>query len=113
MALQFNRTDTSTGHQWTVYARLDTGTTQLQDGMILTLNLYDSVGAAEQGLNPVMAPDVITFTASELNATNPGFVAALGAAVQAGQVNSPVDALRTAMYTLIKTKPGYESAIDV
>ncbi len=66
MALQFNRTDAATGHQYTVYARIDAGTFSLSDGVgQVTLNLYDSVGAAHAGLQPVLPADKIVLTDAE------------------------------------------------
>jgi len=113
MALQFNRTDADTGHVYTVYARIDGGTVLVGETTAVVLDLYDSVGAANEGLKPVLPPDTPTFTADEMTTPNPAFITALAAAVQAGTILSPSDALKTAMYTLLKQRATYAGAVDV
>lgn len=113
MALQFTRTDAATGHTWTVYAKIDKATVILGAETTITLNLYDNNTAATQGLQPVLPPDVVTLTAEEMTGINSGFVIALAAAAQAGQILSPSDALKTALYTLVKARDAYSGAISV
>lgn len=113
MALQFSRTDSNTGHQFTVYARVDAATVILGAETIVTLNLYDSSNTAGQGLQPVLPPDVVTFMVDEMSGVNGAFVLALGTAAQQGKILSPVDALKTAVYTLLKGHAAYAGALDV
>jgi len=113
VALQFNRTDSATGHQYTVYARIDLCAVVLGDASHVTLNLYDSMSAAQSGLSPVLDPDIITLTSDDLTTLNPDFVTALGSAAQAGSIHSPADALLTALYLVLKQRPAYATAIDV
>ncbi len=113
MALQFNRTDAATGHQYTVYARIDRATVLLTEQTTVILNLYDSVGAAAQGLDPVMPPDTVTLLTEDMTAPNAAFVTGLAALVAAGQVHSPLDALKAALYTILKARPAYTGSVDV
>ncbi len=113
MALQFNRTDTATGHEFTVYARIDNAVIIIGQSSNITLNLYDSAEAAGQGLDPVLPPDIIILLPDDMTALNSAFVTGLAVAVQAGKVNSPLDALKTALYTLVKARPTYNAAVSV
>ncbi len=66
MALQFTRTDANTGHQYTVYARIDAGMFSIADSTgQCTLNLYDSKSAATGLLKPILPPDLIVLTPAE------------------------------------------------
>lgn len=113
MALQFSRTDITTGHQFTVYARIDKANVILGDQTQITLNLYDSIGAAQSQLTPVLPPDTVVMLPEELSGINAAFVTGLSAAVQAGRVLSPLDALKAALYTLLKARPAYAGSVDV
>lgn len=67
----------------------------------VTLNWYVSSTAAGAGAMPIRS-EAIPLPMTVLLTPNPSFVSALLAAVQGGKISSPLDALTTSLYLLIK-----------
>lgn len=94
MALQFTRTDTATGHSYTVYAQITDALISLADGTAnITLSLYDSSTAAAGGLAPVLPDDKIVLTPAEATTLRTSGLATL--------------------YTILLARPAYSTATSV
>jgi len=94
MALQFIRTDSNTGHQFTVYAKIDDGMFSISDNSgQCTLALYDSARASAAGLKPVLDPDKVILTSDES-----AFLRTQGLAL---------------LYGILKARATYSAAQDV
>jgi hypothetical protein len=94
------------------YGRIDDSSINLsQTSTIITLNWFASQTTAQQGLKPCRS-DRVQVPIAIITADNAQFVIDLAAAVQAGTVHSPLDALKTALYLLVKQQISYVGAID-
>ena len=115
MALQMSRTVAGTGAVFPqAYGRIDSASTILGLGTSdtsLTLNWYvDGTAAATKA--PVDSEPIHFDTLLVTNA-NPPFAAALAGLAQSGKIACPLDALKGALYCMLKQLPAYAGALDV
>ena len=116
MALQMTRTVAGTGAVFPqAYGRIDNALITLSPsatGTALTLNWYAD-GTAASGGKATVDADGVTFTPLMITSANAAFVSALDAQLKAGLVASPSDALKAALYCVLKQLPAYSGALDV
>jgi hypothetical protein len=103
VALQVDFVDPATGAHLTL-------STNYVDA---TVALFYNQRTARAGRNPVFTFPQFTLSADEVTAPNPAFVQALVELVQAGQINSPKDALTACLYVLLKARAEFSGAADV
>ncbi len=77
----------------------------------VTLNWYLNKSAADAGATPVRS-DNLPLSIITLQTPSSAFIAGLAAQVGAGNIHSPLDALTTALYLIIKLTL-YPGAVDV
>lgn len=115
MALQQSVTNPATGEVYpTAYCRVDDATLELANNQVqITVSAYFSSTTAGQNLAPVYTFPLITLPTSAVSTANPTFVQGLQAAIQAGSILSPRDALLTALYLMVQAQPGFQAATKV
>jgi hypothetical protein len=115
VALELDFTDLKSGAVYPhAYAKVtEAHLTLSTDYVDATVAVYYSAEMSVAGKEPVFVFPTFTLSVDEVVAVDLPFVQALAALVQAGQIQSPKDALTACLYVLLKRRPELAGAVDI